>query len=311
MPYRQGAGSASLAPLRSSEVAFPDRLDEAWLGDSVFLDNAGRLKPDMMRLALGVLAAVGLAPLGAWLVLARSTSVEHLATLAAALAWALLFVGFAWLAVRGRRAGILLNAGQLDEAEAALAGARFGQARVEGLILQRRGDHARAAEIFLKGARSLVVETRGEVAQRMIGQGRPSPEVYGDSMSPALMGELRIRAALSLTSEGQLDVATQLLTTAPTPGEYLAALHLLAAAYLHLARRERIDLQLVARLEQRFGSLRGAWGGLSLAAYGYACAGQMDRCRLLLDREAEGHHAEEIDRLLPLVAAWRTSIVSE
>lgn len=307
MPYRRGVTTA-LEPLRPPGVAFPRNLEEGWLGDSVFLDNRGRLRSDAMRLALAVLAAVGLGPLLAWLVFARSTSTEHLVYLAVAGLWALAFAGFAWLTVAGRRAGVLLNEGQLDEARAALSWARFGQARLEGLILQRRGDHAGAAEVLLKGARSLVVESRTEMTQRMIGRGREMPEVYGGSMSPALMGELRIRAALSLTTQGELDLAHQLLTTAPTPGDYLGALHLLATAYLHLARRERIELPMVARLEQRFGALRGAWGGASLAAYGHACAGNMERCRLLLAREAECLHAPEIDRMLPLVAGWRATL---
>lgn len=119
-----------------------------------------------------------------------------------------------------------------------------------------------------------------------------------------VQAQARARAAIAFINLGRAPEAEALLRDMRPRGEYLTALALVATGYLHLAKGEPMPPERVDALERTFAPVRGAWGGLALAAYGRERLGDTARCEALLAEENARVHAERLLPALPLLARW-------
>jgi hypothetical protein len=90
----------------------------------------------------------------------------------------------------------------------------------------------------------------------------------------------------------------------PVTGEYLAALHLVASAYLRLGTGQPLPQEMVNALCRTFRPVRGAWGGLALAGYGQERLGDMAAAQELLAEERARIGVATLVPVLPHLAAW-------
>jgi tetratricopeptide (TPR) repeat protein len=274
----RGRPDAALS-LRSASVPFPRSLEESWLGEYAVLTIAGSLTKPSLWPVYVILPLVAFGPL-----IGYGIALFHddlpLAPLPVLAAFAALFCWVGHRGLRGHRAAELLNAGRLDESQRLLARGRFGVELLHGLIAQLRADHARAAAAYRSAI--AVTELRPVLIQPILAQ------AYA-------------REAIALTNLGRFDEAHQRLQKMPVTGEYLSALALVAYGYLVVASGQVLTLETVQRLEHTFRPIRGAWGGLALAARGRAQMGDAAACRSLVEEERKRAHADELAAILPLL----------
>ena len=278
-PYR---GGPQPTPLRPPGVFAPRSLEESWIGDGVTLSLGGQLVPPKIWLLHVVMSIVAFGPLVGFVIALFYGAEPFAAPLP--IGWAALF-GWMWhRSLRGHKAAMLVNEGRFEEAERAMAGRTFGMESTIGLMAQARGDHERAAAAY-----------RGSLA---IIERRPA------HMQPAHLQSYP-REAIALTNLGRYADAQQRLAVTPeNGGPYLAALRAVASAYLALATNRMLASQEVQALEQTFLPVRGAWGGLALAAYFRERARDPAGCEALLDEELRRVHADRLAGFFPLLVRW-------
>lgn len=113
------------------------------------------------------------------------------------------------------------------------------------------------------------------------------------------------REAIALVNLGRYDEAYQRLSSTPGhAGPYVAALASVAEAYLFFATHQMLSPEKVQALERTFLRVRGAWGGLALAAYFRDCARDAAGCDALLEEERRRAHADRLAAFFPLLVRW-------
>ncbi|MEJ7734958.1 MAG: hypothetical protein WKG00_37940 [Polyangiaceae bacterium] len=277
-PYR---GAPPAERLRPGGVLVPRTLVECRLVDAVALDIQGNLTSPRMGVLHTVMAVLTFGPLLA-VAIGIPLGWPAVAALPAVI-FAALF-GWVWvMGVRGNRTGALINEDRWAEAEHAIGTRRFGTEILAGLCAQMRGDHAQAEEIYHRGLQ--VFENRRAHLQPVHAQG------YA-------------RQALALVNLGRPDWAQARLARMPVTGDYLTALHLVASAYLLLGNGQPLPRDMVTALCRTFRPVRGAWGGLALAAYGQERLGDAVGAQELLAEERARVGAAALVPVMPRLAAW-------
>jgi hypothetical protein len=277
-PYR---GAPPVERLRPGGVMVPRTLAESRLVDAVVLDLGGNLSIPKMGVLHVAMAVVTFGPILAVAIgIPLGGPVELIVPAA-------IFSGlFGWMwtrIVRGNRTGALINEDRWAEAERAIGTRRFGTEVLAGLCAQMRGDHAQAEQIYHRGLQ--VFEHRRAHLQ----------PVHAQAFA---------RQAIALCNIGKPDWAHARLATMPVTGDYLAALHLVASAYLLFTTGQSLPREMVAALCHTFLPVRGAWGGLALAGYGQERLGDMAAAQQLLAEERARIGAATLVPVLPHLAAW-------
>lgn len=277
-PYR---GAPLAEKLRPDGVPVPRVLTESRLVDAVTLDLRGSMHTPKVVALHAIMAVVTLGPiLGVAIALPFGGPPELLVP---AVMFLVVF-GWVWrMALRSNRAGALMNADRWAEAERVLGKSQLGIDLLLGICAQVRGDHATAEQCF---HRSLQVFEH-----------RPT------HLQP-VQAQAYARQAIALINLGKLDWAQARLSRMPVTGDYLAALYLVASAYGMLANGQPVPREVVVALQQTFTPVRGAWGGLGLAAYGYERLGDTATAQQLLAEERARVGVATLVPVLPHLAAW-------
>ena len=201
------------------------------------------------------------------------------------------------------RAAVLVNTGRLDEAQAILSrwsGARSLQTGnlYGGMLASVRGDLPLALERYSK-----LLDFLGRLASA--GGVRSSQPSLAAARLEGTFHVVRILCDL-----GRVQEAGALLQSAGQPwGEYVSILRVVAERYVHFCLG--LPTQSHAELAQLAGwasTLRGSWGLLALAGWGYASLGDHAMAARLLAEERARPNAGRLALLMPRLWAWMQSV---
>lgn len=207
------------------------------------------------------------------------------------------------MAVPVGRAAVLVNTGRLDEAQAILSrwsGSRSLQTGnlYGGMLASVRGDLPLALERYGK-----LLDFLGRLA-RTSGLRGSAP-----SLAAARL-EGTFHVVRILCDLGRVQEAGALLQSAGPPwGEYVTLLRVVAERYVHF--NLGLPTQSHAELAQLAGwasSLRGSWGLLALAGWGYAGVGDHAAAARLVAEERARPNAARLALLMPRLWAWMQSV---
>ncbi len=294
--------SSPATRLRDSSTPFPLRLADTWIGDVVVVSNAGEPMTASQGCANVALLSVGLGPLaaaGLGLLVGAPDFTRAMLILTAICAPLAIYVR--WAMQRYWRIAELVNRGEFDRARRALGDKRsavFGP--LVGLLAQLRGDHELAAAAY-----SWTIATFDGPAAKLPALSPAAAAAANAAAVAAATPTTRVtvlRGVIAFTNVGQLDAATALLTSGMSEGPYPATFEWVASTYLALCAGKALfddGPAGAAAMAEHFRPIRGAWGGLTLAAYGLRQAGDTIGARALLEEEASRPGAEYLPALLP------------
>lgn len=300
MPRKMSKSSAPR--LRDPSSPFPLRLADTWIGDIVVVSNAGEpmrasqgcANAALLLVALGPLAAVGLGLLLDEPDFARVMGIfSVIGVLLAAYIW--------WAMRRYWRIAEFVNRGAYAKAQRALGGKRsaaFGP--LIGLLAQLREEHEFAATAY-----GWTISTFDGPAAKLPALSAASAAAASAAAIAAATPTTRVtvlRGAIAFANVGRVDAARALLASGESEGTYVATFEWVAATYLDVCEEKplfpngRSDAEAMAG---HFRQIRGAWGGLTLAAYGLRQLGDAAAAQALLDEEATRPGAEHLSALFP------------
>ena len=287
--------------LRDSTSPFPLRLADTWIGDVAVVSNGGEPMTASMggaKVALLIVALLPLALLGLGLLLGAEDFARVMGILAA------IFVPLAayiwWAARRYWRFAELINRGELDRARRALDGKRSAAlGPLIGLLAQLRADHEGAVAGY-----SRTIATFDGPAARLPALSAAAATAQAAAAIAAATPTTRVtvlRGAMAYASVGRVDTALDLLSSGRAEGSYDGAIEAVAAAYITVCAGQppfpsAADTTAMAAA---FREIRGAWGGLTLAAYGLRQLGDAAAAAALLEEEATRPGAEWLPALFP------------
>ena len=285
-PYRTAQAQEALI---SGGKAFASSIEETCLGDMVFVGPLGGVSKPRMFLAHAVLGLIIFGSFAAAVLMFVFGVDGAPGMLVFAVIFAAIF-GWVWHSTtKGHRAGVLINKGDRVKAERVLGtgwSAIHGRGMPLALAAQLRGDHAMAAEVLQK----LLAEA----------------EKYGGvvPMHRAAYGRL----AISLTNLGRNeDASVRIRMMGPSKGDYQSTMGMVARAYLAMAAGQPIapggepELQAMA---EHFRRIRGSWGGLALAGFGYYQLGNTAMAQALVGEERTKVKYDQLAVLLPGLWKW-------
>jgi hypothetical protein len=206
-----------------------------------------------------------------------------------------------WAARRYWRIAELINRGELDKAHRVLGKKRSASlGPLIGLLAQLREDHERAATAY-----SWTIATFDGPAARLPALSAAAATAQAAAAIAAATPTTRVtvlRGAIAHANVGRVDTGVALLSSGRAEGSYDGAFERVAAAYLAACAGQPLfpgGAAEAAATAAAFREIRGAWGGLTLAAYGLRQLGDAAAAAALLEEEAGRPGAERLIAFFP------------
>jgi len=271
--------------LRPASALFPRALEESWLGDAAYVSNGGEVIEPRFVGAIIALSILGGGPLIGLAIAIASGEPDATKVMAVLSVICVPLCAWVWRASRRLvNVNAIINAGDHEAARRILGDKKSASLGLAiGLLAQLRGDQEKAATAYRWVTSNLELPRSVQVPVTL--QGYP-------------------REAIALTNLGQFEQAAARLNRVRNAGTYCNTLSMVASVYLAHATGQPLfpgGVADAAKMVEHFRKIRGAWGGLALAAFGYRQLGDQAMCDALLAEERSRPHFDRLQTFLPLL----------